>query len=66
MSTFLFNLTMVAMGAVLLVLLIGVFSMARGGKFRERWSNKLMWLRVALQAVAIVCLCAFIWWRANH
>ncbi|MFT4090198.1 MAG: twin transmembrane helix small protein [Asticcacaulis sp.] len=66
MSTFLFYLALAAMAAVLVVLLIGVFSMARGDAFRERWSNKLMRLRVLLQAVAIVCICAFVWWQANH
>lgn len=66
MSTFLFYLALAAMAAVLVVLLIGVFSMARGGEFRDRWSNKLMRLRVLLQAIAILCLGAFIWWQANH
>lgn len=66
MSTFLFFLALGSMAAVLVVLLTGIVSLARGGAFRERWSNKLMRLRVMLQAVAIVCLCLFAWWQANH
>lgn len=39
--------------AVLATLLTGVFSMGRGGDFNKRYSNKLMRLRVILQAVTI-------------
>ncbi len=30
--------------------------MARGGEFNRKWGNKLMRLRVALQALAIVLI----------
>ncbi len=42
--------------AVLVVLILGLYSMWRGGDFSRKWSNKLMRLRVALQAVAIVII----------
>ncbi|WAC48173.1 twin transmembrane helix small protein [Asticcacaulis sp. SL142] len=66
MNTFLTNLALVAMLSVLVVLGLGIFSLARGGAFRERWSNKLMRLRVLLQAVAIILLCVLLWWRAQN
>lgn len=66
MSSFLFYLALAALVSVLVVLLIGIFSLVRGGNFRERWSNKLMRLRVLLQAVAILVLCLFVWWQTNH
>lgn len=46
--------------AVVAVLLIGVFAMARGGGFNAKYGNKLMRARVALQALAIVVL-GIIW-----
>jgi len=42
--------------AVLAVLIAGLYSMWRGGEFSRKWSNKLMRLRVMLQAVAIVII----------
>lgn len=66
MSTFLFILSMAALFVVAAVLAVGIYSLFRGGKFAENWSNKLMRLRVMAQAFAVVCLCAFAWWQANH
>ena len=43
----------IAMVATLGVLLVGVISMARGGKFNRNNANKLMRARVALQALAV-------------
>ncbi len=62
MSILLFILTLVAMLAVLVVLGLGVFNLARGGS--GALSNKLMRWRVLLQAVAIVLVVALAWaWR---
>ena len=44
----------IVLGTVLIVILVGVFTMARGGAFNERYGNRLMRLRVALQLVAVV------------
>ena len=65
MSHFLFYLALLAMFAVLIVLGIGIFSLVRGGAFRENWSNKLMRLRVLLQAIAIVILVCLAWAMHN-
>ena len=49
----------VAIGAVAVVLLLGLFNMMRGGS--PSTSQKLMRLRVLLQFVAIVVIMATIW-----
>jgi hypothetical protein len=61
MSHTLFYFVLLAMFATLVVLGIGVFSLVRGGHFRERWSNKLMRLRILFQAIAIVLLMLMVW-----
>ena len=49
----------IAVGAVALVLLLGLVNMMRGGS--PNTSQKLMRLRVLLQAVAIVIIMLAIW-----
>jgi hypothetical protein len=55
----------VALGAVALTLAVGIYSLYRGGDFGRSYSNKLMRLRVVLQAVAIAVLLAAVWWRTR-
>lgn len=52
----------VALGAVLLALMLGVFSMLKGGDFAKRHGNRLMKLRVFLQfsALALIALAFFL------
>jgi hypothetical protein len=45
-----------ALAAVVGILLFGVVSMAIGGKFDQKWSNRLMRMRVVAQAVALLLL----------
>jgi hypothetical protein len=54
MNGFVATLMIVAMLATLGVLLFGLFSMARGGDFNRRNSNRLMRARVILQGAAIL------------
>jgi hypothetical protein len=56
MSTY---LVPVAIGAVAVVLLLGLWNMMRGGS--PNTSQRLMRLRVLLQFVAIVIIMATIW-----
>jgi hypothetical protein len=49
----------IAIGAVAIVLLLGLINMMRGGS--PNTSQKLMRLRVLLQFVAIVIIMATIW-----
>lgn len=51
-------LLMVAMLGTLGVLIVGLAGFFRGGEFNEKYGNKLMRARVALQAVAVLLLLA--------
>jgi len=54
----------VSLAAVAIVLAIGIFALFRGGDFGRSYSNKLMRLRVLMQAVAILVLvAAAFWWQ---
>ena len=59
MSTLLNNLVPIAIGAVAVVLVLGLFNMMRGGS--PNTSQRLMRLRVLLQFVAIIVIMATIW-----
>lgn len=50
-----------AVVATALVLLVGVLTFARGGDFNRRYGNKLMRLRIAMQAVAVVLIMISLW-----
>ena len=58
METILDHLTTVAVVAVIVVLAIGLFTMARGSS--PNLSQKLMRMRVLLQLLAIVVIMAFV------
>ena len=55
------TLVPVAVGAVAIVLLLGLINMLRGGSANA--SQRLMRLRVILQFVAIVLIVIVLWWR---
>ena len=55
-----------AIAAVTITLGFGIYSLYRGGDFARSNSNRLMRLRVALQAVAVVLLLAGLWWKSTH
>ncbi|GGE13858.1 MULTISPECIES: twin transmembrane helix small protein [Rhizobium] len=59
MSTFTYVLAIIVMGAVALVLIRGLFNMMKGGDANR--SNKLMQLRVLLQAIAVVLIMITLW-----
>lgn len=50
----------VAIVAVLASLFGGLYSMARGGPFNERWGNRLMRMRLASQATAIALIILYV------
>ena len=56
MNTILPILILISFLSVVTVLGIGIFSMIKGGAFNEKYGNKLMQLRVALQGVTILLL----------
>ncbi len=55
----------ISLAAVTLTLFVGLYALFRGGDFGRSYSNKLMRLRVLLQAVAILVLVSAVWWRHN-
>lgn len=52
----------VAVGAVAVVLILGLVNMLRGGSSDR--SQKLMRLRVLLQFAAIIIIMGVVWWRS--
>jgi nitrogen fixation-related uncharacterized protein len=54
-----------ALAAVAIVLALGIYALFRGGDFGRSYSNKLMRLRVLMQAIAIAVLVAAFWWRTR-
>ena len=53
-------LIVIALMAVLIVLAIGIIGMIRGGEFNRVYGNKLMRLRVIIQALAILLIVLFV------
>ena len=66
MISFLSVLLGLALVAVLVVLITGVVVFARGGEANQRHANRLMNLRVATQAAAVLILGLIMWLRAQH
>ncbi len=48
------TLMIISMVAVVGSLVLGLYSMTRGGAFNEKYGNRLMQLRVTLQGLALV------------
>jgi hypothetical protein len=54
-----------SLGAVTVVLMLGLYALYRGGDFGRSYSNKLMRLRVVMQAIAVAVLVAAMIWRRH-
>ena len=66
MSDFLFNLIgFTLIGAVAIVLILGIYTLFKGGSTSKKYSNKLMQLRVLLQFIAIIALVGFAYFFKN-
>ncbi|MFN3558515.1 MAG: twin transmembrane helix small protein [Brevundimonas sp.] len=59
-------LIFIAVAAVAVTLALGLRQLYTDGPQARSRSNKLMRLRVALQAVAVVLLVAGMWWKSTH
>ena len=59
-------LIIVAILAVAVTLAFGIRSLYQTGPEARSRSNKLMRLRVALQALAVVLLVVAMWWKSTH
>jgi len=60
MDRIIFFLIPVGLAVTLIILGLGIFSLAKGGAFAKQNSNKLMRLRVAAQAVTIAVMALFL------
>lgn len=58
-------LSFVAVGAVFVVLCLGLYSLYRGGDYARTHSNRLMRLRVLLQFIAIIVLMGVLYFQSN-
>ena len=57
MSEFLFILVgFILLGAVAVVLIMGIYTLFKGGNTSKKYSNQLMQLRVLFQFIAIIVL----------
>ncbi len=61
MSDLIFFLIPIGLAATAIILGVGIYSLAKGGAFAKKNSNKLMRLRVAAQAVTIALMLLFLW-----
>lgn len=61
----LFIVVAIATLAVLVILVIGIGGFAKGGDFNRKYANKIMRLRIAAQAVAVVLILLFIYLRSG-
>ena len=66
MSSFIFNFVgFTLLGAVAIVLILGIFTLFKGGATSKRYSNKLMQLRVLLQFIAVIVLVVLAYFFKN-
>ncbi len=56
---------LVALGLVALILAWGVLTMARGGEYNVKNSNRIMRYRIIFQAIALLVIMVLIWMRQN-
>ncbi len=56
---------LVSLGLVAIVLAWGVLTMARGGEYNVKNSNRIMRYRIIFQAIALLVIMVLIWMRQN-
>lgn len=50
---------------VLIILMIGIGTFAKGGAFNRKYGNKLMRLRIIAQGIAVLAILLFAWARSR-
>ena len=51
---------------VVIVLMVGLGGFAFGGEFNKRYANKIMRLRILLQAIAILLIIVFVYFSRGE
>lgn len=59
----LFIVVVIACLVVLVILMIGIGGFAKGGEFNRKHGNRIMRYRIAAQAVAVLIILAFVFFR---
>jgi hypothetical protein len=54
---------LIALGLVAVILAWGVLTMARGGEYNVKNSNRIMRYRIIFQAIALLVIMVLIWMR---
>ena len=66
MTEFFFNFVgFTLLGAVAIVLIMGIYTLFKGGNTSKKYSNKLMQLRVLLQFIAIIVIVLMAYFLKN-
>lgn len=55
----LFLMILLAMAAVVIILMLGIGSFAKGGETNKKYGNKMMRWRLAVQFIAVLMIAAF-------
>ena len=63
MSSIFLILAIVTCLVVLIILMFGIGSFAKGGDFGRKYSNKLMRWRIIAQAVAVLLIIVFVYFE---
>lgn len=60
-----FDQTILAVSLLLVAGILGwgVITMARGGNYNVRYSNRIMRYRIIFQALALIIILILIWWK---
>ena len=67
MTELLFNfIGFTLLGAVAIVLILGIYTLFKGGSTSKKYSNKLMQLRVLLQFIAVIVLVLLAYFFKNY
>ena len=66
MSSIFLILAIVTCLVVLIILMFGIGSFAKGGNFGRKYSNKLMRWRIIAQAVAVLLIIVFVYFEKSN
>ena len=61
----LFGVMILAVGAVLVILMIGIGGFAKGGDFNRKHANRIMRYRIVAQFVAVCLVLLFVYIRSR-
>ena len=63
MFSILFIISIIACLVVLIILMFGIGSFAKGGNFGKKYSNELMRWRIIAQALAVLLIIVFVYFE---